>query len=786
MKIAIVGPSPVPFTMGGMENMLLGLYETINQETAHQVELIKLPVREHSFWELIESYYQFYMLDLRHFDLVISSKYPAWMVQHDNCIFYVAHRLRGLYDTYHLMNLPGEVKRGNEKIDRILDYMQNNPNPGSLTVFFQLLFELKETAGKQEEAFLQFPGPFIRKLVHYMDDYAFSRPRNARYCAISQTVKDRKEYFPEGAEVDVVYLPSAKKEYSTGKYQYIFMVSRLDAPKRIDMLIRAMKHVKSDVKLYIAGTGSEREKLEKLAQGDSRIEFLGFVSDEDVEHYYANSLVIPYFPYEEDYGLITVEAMMHRKPVITTVDSGGPTEFVHNNETGFVTAFDAKEIAAKIDYFACNPDEARRMGENAYREVKDITWQSVVDQLLGNEEIRKDSKRKKVAVTSTFSIYPPQGGGQARTFGLYRELAKSCDVEIVSYRNFDQPAFEEMIANGMREISVPRERQHQEKIWDLERKAQLSLTDIAEITLGGETKAYRDALKKAIETSDFCILSHPYLYNVAKEYLNGKPFAYEAQDVEYIIKTGMLPETSIKKTLLEQIHEVEKVCCEQAEFIMTCSEEDRQKLHELYEIPLEKIIVVPNGVDTRATTFVAPEQRSENKRSLGLGDEKIGLFMGSWHGPNLDACEMIFKVAQRCPEAKFMLMGSQCLYFKDRTDIPDNVAMLGLVGEAVKNRVFGAVDFALNPMLGGSGTNLKMFDYMSAGIPIISTEFGTRGIDNKEIFILADTVEETAAAVAAFQPDAAEERIHQARTYVEETFDWSVIAQTLTEKMKSL
>ena len=82
-----------------------------------------------------------------------------------------------------------------------------------------------------------------------------------KWAAISNTVKNRKDYFPEYANVDVVYPPTILKECNTGDSKHIFFCSRLDAPKRIDMLVRAMKHVKSDVKLYIAGTGPERDRF---------------------------------------------------------------------------------------------------------------------------------------------------------------------------------------------------------------------------------------------------------------------------------------------------------------------------------------------------------------------------------------------------------------------------------------------------------------------------------------------------------------------------------------------
>ena len=82
-------------------------------DTAHDVELFKLPVREQDFSGLVASYRAFTMLDLSHFDMVISSKYPAWMVRHPNHVVYMAHVFRGLYedylDSYHLNDAGADI-----------------------------------------------------------------------------------------------------------------------------------------------------------------------------------------------------------------------------------------------------------------------------------------------------------------------------------------------------------------------------------------------------------------------------------------------------------------------------------------------------------------------------------------------------------------------------------------------------------------------------------------------------------------------------------------------------
>ena len=793
MKIAVLGPSPVPYTIGGVENLLWGLCETINQKTPHQAELIKLPSREHDFWSLIESYYAFYTLDLNHFDAVICTKYPSWMIEHRNCIYYIAHRLRGLYDTYHFCGLPTEVLVGNPHIDSVVRYIQDNHNPLNLDNLFEMLFSIKSKASEIPNEYFHFPGPFIRMLIHYMDNYAMTKNIQSKFYSISQTVKYRKEYFPPNANVRVVYPPSSLKEYKTGEYHHIYFVSRLDAPKRVDMLIDAMKFVSSDIKLYIAGTGPLENELHAKASGDKRIEFLGFINDETVEEYYANSLVIPFFPYEEDYGLITIEAMMHRKPVITTNDAGGPTEFVIDGQTGFCTQFDARAIGEKIDFFARNPKEAERMGVQAYEKVKGITWENTVSQILNTdvdtitnnlviERSAATRQRKKITVAATFPIYPPLGGGQARIFDLYKNLASEYNIEIVSLANMDQPAYEGVIAPNLREIRTPKTTGHQQKEWDMfESKVSIPVSDIAALSLLEYTPEYGKKLAASLESSDYVIISHPYALYEVKKYKNRSKIVYEAHNVESRMKREMLPNNQSADKFVQMVFDAEKECCDLSEWVMACSFEDRQELHDTYGIALDKISVVPNGVDCEQIRFTTVKERLIKKENLGLGNEKIAIFMGSWHGPNLEACEEIIKFAPLCPDVKFLLMGSQCQYFQERK-MPKNVGLLGLVSQERKAFIFQAADFALNPMCSGSGTNLKMFEYMASGIPIITTKFGARGIDDESIFHVAE-IAHFSEAINSFTLINDEDRVQKARKCVESKFDWKVIADIVLEKL---
>jgi len=144
--------------------------------------------------------------------------------------------------------------------------------------------------------------------------------------------------------------------------------------------------------LKIAGTGPEEQKLRKIAGDDKRIEFLGFVQEKEIMDLYGLAQTVVFTPYDEDYGLITLEAMLSSKPVITTTDSGGPLELVRNGKNGFVVDPDPQKIAEKINYCIEHPEEARKMGRNGYLAAQNITWERFVSCLLGNDHVRQCKK----------------------------------------------------------------------------------------------------------------------------------------------------------------------------------------------------------------------------------------------------------------------------------------------------------------------------------------------------------------------------------------------------------
>jgi glycosyltransferase involved in cell wall biosynthesis len=283
MKIAIVAPSGIPFRIGGAENVWWGLLHYINQHTSHHADLIKLPSPEIDFWDLMDNYRRFSQLDLSHFDAVISCKYPAWMVQHPNHVCYMFHTSRGLYDLYP-PSYPETYITDVPEILALQNFMrQNQRSRAALSEFYQKIDRLRSQVNYLPSDAFQYPGPLTREIVHFLDGIGMAPSAIRKYASLSYNVIKRKDYFPVGSQIEVVYPPPIQTGFRTGKNDYLFTASRLEyGSKRIAHLIEAMKYVKTNIQFKIAGTGAELEGLKQIAGDDRRITFLGFVNDRDL------------------------------------------------------------------------------------------------------------------------------------------------------------------------------------------------------------------------------------------------------------------------------------------------------------------------------------------------------------------------------------------------------------------------------------------------------------------------------------------------------------------------
>ena len=138
----------------------------------------------------------------------------------------------------------------------------------ALPDLFGQLEALRVDAGIPEDVMARlvaFPGPLARAMVHALDRIGLAPRSVRRYLAISHTVTRREGYFPPGAVVEVVPHPPDLEGFRQEPGEFVFTASRLDASKRLDLLIAAYRRCRTDAPLVIAGEGPAGDALRALA-----------------------------------------------------------------------------------------------------------------------------------------------------------------------------------------------------------------------------------------------------------------------------------------------------------------------------------------------------------------------------------------------------------------------------------------------------------------------------------------------------------------------------------------
>lgn len=392
----------------------------------------------------------------------------------------------------------------------------------------------------------------------------------------------------------------------------------------------------------------------------------------------------------------------------------------------------------------------------------------------------------KLTVINDFPIYPPRFGGQFRIYNLYRNLSKYCQINYISYEeNILFPEYYSL-RQGFNGTKIPKSRIQKElELLGGRLYPQSSINDIVALLFSHADPTFRLELRNSSRNSDVLVATHPYLYRCIEN--ERKIKVYESLNVEYLLKQSIFDSYIDSSILTSLVYEIEKKACEGSNIILAVSEEDRLALSKNYLVSLDKIYVVPNGVETKSIISVNDREKKEAKRNFGIETESIILFVGSAHSPNKDAAVNVLELAKKNNEKKFIIVGSVGYLLKDM-DIPPNVRITSEVDEETKLSLYKVSDIALNPMTRGSGTNLKMLDYLAAGIPTISTTIGVRGLDivNGEHAIVSDIENFNDNLLNLSKDKDLYQRLrNNGRRLVEEKYDWGMIANRLLEILKN-
>jgi len=161
---------------------------------------------------------------------------------------------------------------------------------------------------------------------------------------------------------------------------FILFVGTVEPRKSVETLVMAFDEIAGEfdsLRLVIAGQIGWRADKAKTAISNSpfrsRIDLLGFVSDDELERLYNQASVFVYPSLEEGFGLPVLEAMAHHVPVVTTRDSAMAE--VSEGYASLVSAGDVLGLASEISKELTSPRSRKELTDKACNLLASYTWE---------------------------------------------------------------------------------------------------------------------------------------------------------------------------------------------------------------------------------------------------------------------------------------------------------------------------------------------------------------------------------------------------------------------------
>ncbi len=337
----------MPLVRGGAEILVRALVDQLRQR-GYLADLVSVPFKWYPKNEILAHAAAWRLLDLGEsngtpIDLAIVTKFPTYCVRHPRKVAWLMHQYRAAYE---LVGTP------------FSDFSHDEYDVG------------------------------LRQQLLDLDTAALGECR--QLFAIARNTASRLEKY-NGLRAEALYHPPLLAPRLTGgpAGDYVLSVGRLETIKRVDLIVRALPLLPDRLRVVVAGDGTQRANLERLADElgvAHRVRFLGPVDDDTLVGLYREALAVVFPPFDEDYGYVTLEAFLSHKPVVTTRDAGGPLEFVVHGENGFISEPAPAELAAAIATLDADRARAAALGDAGFERARLITWDGVVEALVGGAE----------------------------------------------------------------------------------------------------------------------------------------------------------------------------------------------------------------------------------------------------------------------------------------------------------------------------------------------------------------------------------------------------------------
>lgn len=367
---------------------------------------------------------------------------------------------------------------------------------------------------------------------------------------------------------------------------------------------------------------------------------------------------------------------------------------------------------------------------------------------------------------------PTAGGAENRTAHLLDEASEAYDLSLLQVKP---------------ESPIEEERPYENRYFEPLTPA--FLTDLNPL--------YWIALYQELRAKEYDIVQVESLGGIIVALLltvllrSGAAVIYGSHNVEAErVKSALNPNLPFYKRLGAPIiiPILERIAVQYSDYIIAVSDRDKELFGEMYDIPLSKVFTVRSGTTPARLDQLEARRVVRSRYNLDKNDVAL-VFHGTYENyANREALEAIrgriVPALQENTSISVFIAGNGMPSFDD-----DTVTSVGFVPDL--DSFLHAMDIAIVPLSSGAGTKLKVFDYLSVGLPIITTRKGIEGIEIEEgtdAVVVEDVGPEFINAIECLiaNPERRQALGERARTLAETEHSWESVGENLREEYRRI
>lgn len=382
--------------------------------------------------------------------------------------------------------------------------------------------------------------------------------------------------------------------------------------------------------------------------------------------------------------------------------------------------------------------------------------------------------------------YPPNSGGQIRSYNLIKNLSKTHEITLVSFIKKGEEKYASELRKYCREVLYF---YRSDSPWTLGNILKTGLSPYPFLVIRNFSGAGKRAISEKIKKEKYDLIHVETFYLMPHVPATDIPILLVDQTIEFQVYQHFVDTTKwwlLRPLLYIDVFKLkywETKFWRQAARVVAVSDVDAEVMREY--VPANHVSIVPNAPGEDLADLYKKRKKPDFERPVIFFQSNF-LWLQNIEGAEILIKKIFPLIKEKIPGARCLIAG-QNIKGKINVSPSQDIELLKLETSDIEGvrQVYLRGTVFVAPLWGPGGTQLKILSAMATGVPVVTTPVRAKGIEvrnGEEVMVGSDASQLAEATIRVLTDrDLYWSLVEKARKYVEERYSWKAISQSLSK-----